>query len=270
MYYSIKLKIMQIFSDFFISWNGEMKIYLYKGEGALNLTNFMQIIPFLQNSKWWSRRKIVSLIQNGQVFLNNEKIESFKSELKNGDILTIIHEKWSKEDIIISEKSGSSKWKLILFNKPKWYVVSKSDPHNSTIYEILPEKFKNRDYIGRLDKDSRGLVLLTDTPSLVHQFEHPKFEIEKEYLIQLSTPFREWDYQKVKSWIIDEWEKLKFLDIQPTKKPLTYKVILNEWKKRHIRRVIKKLWYNLVDLQRIKEAQYILPKDLPEGERKSV
>ena len=202
----------------------------------------MQIIPFLQNSKWLSRRKIVSLIQNGQIFLNNEKIESFKSELKDSDILTIADNEWNKENITISEFTDSPKWKLILFNKPKWYVVSKSDPHNSTIYELLPEEFKNRYYIGRLDKDSRGLVLLTDTPALVHQFEHPKFEIEKEFLIQLSTPFREWDCQKVKSWII------------------------NEWKKRHIRRVIKKLWYNLIDLQRIKEAQYYLPDDLPEGE----
>ena len=225
----------------------------------------MQIIPFLQNSKWRSRRKIVSLIQNGQIFLNNEKIESFKSELKNKDILSIIDENWNKENITISSESSSSKWKLILFNKPKWYVVSKSDPHNTTIYELLPPEFKNRYYIGRLDKDSRGLVLLTDTPALVNQFEHPKFQIEKEYLIQLSTPFREWDKQKVKSWIIDEWEQLKFLDIRPTKQPLTYKVILNEWKKRHIRRVIKKLWYNLIDLQRIKEAQYTLPNNLQEG-----
>jgi 23S rRNA pseudouridine2605 synthase len=230
----------------------------------------MQIIPFLQKLKWLSRRKIVSLIQDGQIFLNNEKIESFKAELNNWDILTIINGEWSKENISVSESNKSTKWKLIIFNKPKWYVVSKSDPHNSTIYELLPEEFKNRYYIWRLDKDSRGLVLLTDTPALVNQFEHPKFEIEKEYLIQLTTPFREWDKQKVKSWIIDEWEQLKFLDIQPTDNPLTYKVILNEWKKRHIRRVIKHLWYNLIDLQRIKEAQYTLPKNLSEGEFKFV
>ena len=230
----------------------------------------MQIIPFLQTYKWLSRRKIVSLIQNGQIFLNNEKIESFKSELKSWDVLTIIDEEWNKETIEFSDSTETPKWKLIIFNKPKWYVVSKSDPHNATIYELLPDGFKNRYYIGRLDKDSRGLVLLTDTPSLVHQFEHPRFEIEKEYLIQLSTPFKFEDKQRVKSWIIDEWEQLKFLDIQPTKNPLTYKVILNEWKKRHIRRVIKKLWYNLIDLQRIKEAQYELPKDLPEGEWKFI
>ena len=242
-----------------------MKIYSKSENRFRNLTNFMQIIPFLQNSKWLSRRKIVLLIQNDQIFLNNEKIESYKSELKNWDILTIINEEWNKENITVSESSESPKWKLILFNKPKWYVVSKSDPHNSTIYELLPDEFKNRYYIWRLDKDSRWLVLLTDTPALVHQFEHPKFQIEKEYLIQLTTPFREYDKQRAKSWIIDEWEQLKFLDIHPTENALTYKVILNEWKKRHIRRVIKHLWYNLIDLQRIKEAQYALPENLPEG-----
>lgn len=230
----------------------------------------MQIIPFLQNNKWRSRRKIVSLIQNNQLFLNNKKLESFKSELKNWDILTYISKNWSKENITITKIDKKPEWKIIIFNKPKWYVVSKSDPHNSTIYELLPDEFKNRYYIGRLDKNSRWLILLTDTPSIVHKFEHPKFKIEKEYLIQLSTPFKNEDKQKVKRWIIDEWEQLKFLDIQPTQYPLTYKVILNEWKKRHIRRVIKKLWYNLIDLQRIKEAQYVLPRDLPEGEWNSV
>ena len=230
----------------------------------------MQIIPFLQTSKWLSRRKIVSLIQNGQILLNNEKIESFKSELNNWDFITIRDENWNQDTFTVSENNDTPKWKLIIFNKPKWYVVSKSDPHNPTIYELLPTEFQNRYYIGRLDKDSRGLVLLTDTPTLVHQFEHPKFEIEKEYLIQLSSPFKDEDKQKVKNWISDEWEVLKFRDIQPTEYSLTYKVILNEWKKRHIRRVIKLLWYNLIDLQRIKEAQYELPKDLSEGEWRHV
>ena len=226
----------------------------------------MQIIPYLQNSKWRSRRKIVSLLQNKQLFLNNQNIESFKCEITNGDILTIIDENWNKEDIIISKSIQSPNWKIILFNKPKWYVVSKSDPHNNTIYELLPEEFKNRYYIWRLDKDSRWLVILTDTPALVHQIEHPKFEIDKEYLIQLTTQFKDDDKQRAKSWIMDEWELLKFKDILPTKDALIYKVVLKEWKKRHIRRVIKHLWYSLIDLQRIKEAQRDLPNDLKEGE----
>jgi len=226
----------------------------------------MQIIQYLQSNKWLSRRKIVSLIQSERIFLNNKNIESFKTELKNWDILTVINEEWIKENIAISEDNKTQQWKIIVFNKPKWYVVSKSDPHNNTIYELLPEEFWNWYYIWRLDKDSRWLVILTNTPSLVHQIEHPKFEIDKEYLIQLTSQFKDEDKQRAKSWIIDEWELLKFKDIIPTKDTLIYKVILKEGKKRHIRRVIKHLWYNLIDLQRIKEAQRTLPKDLKEGE----
>jgi 23S rRNA pseudouridine2605 synthase len=92
-----------------------------------------------------------------------------------------------------------SEQKLLLFNKPKGYVVSKSDPHNKTIYELLPPEFHSYYYIGRLDKESRGLVLLTNSPELVHQYEHPKFQVEKEYLIQLSSPFSSADQQKAKS-----------------------------------------------------------------------
>lgn len=228
----------------------------------------MQIISYLQSNKWWSRRKIVSLIKDKKLFLNNQNIESFKTELKDWDILLLINEEWTNENITISEDNGTQQWKIILFNKPKWYVVSKSDPHNSTIYELLPEEFKNWYYIGRLDKDSRWLVILTDTPALVHQIEHPKFEIDKEYLIQLTSQFKDEDKQRAKSWIIDEWELLKFKDIMPTKDALVYKVVLKEGKKRHIRRVIKHLWYNLIDLQRIKEAQRNLPNDLQEGTRR--
>lgn len=226
----------------------------------------MQIIPYLQKTKWRSRRKIVTLIKNNQLILNNKNVQSFKTEIKNWDNITIIQDEWNNDTFKVTEKKEENEESLIILNKPKWYVVSKSDPHNTTIYELLPKKFENRYYIWRLDKDSRWLVLLTNIPSLVNQFEHPKFQIKKEYLIHLSTPFCEWDRQKVRSWIIDEWEQLKFLDIKPTKEPLVYKVTLNEWKKRHIRRVIKKLWYNLTDLQRIKEAQRSLPQDLKEGE----
>jgi 23S rRNA pseudouridine2605 synthase len=77
---------------------------------------------------------------------------------------------------------------LLLFNKPKGYVVSMSDPHNPTVYELLPEEFHQYYYIGRLDKESRGLLLFTNTSALVHRYEHPRFALEKEYVIQLSSP----------------------------------------------------------------------------------
>lgn len=87
---------------------------------------------------------------------------------------------------------------------------------------------------------------------MVHQYEHPKFGIEKEYLITLKTEITSEDLQQMKQGIVDDGELLKFLDIQK-QASCKYKVFLNEGKKRHIRRVIKKMGYELMDLQRIKE-----------------
>jgi 23S rRNA pseudouridine2605 synthase len=113
--------------------------------------------------------------------------------------------------------------------------------HNATIYELLPSEFQHYYYIGRLDKESRGLLVLTDSPRLVHQHEHPRFNITKEYLIQLSCDLDPMDIKKMKNGIFDEGECLKFQDIAPTSLAHQYKVLLNEGKKRHIRRVIKSL-----------------------------
>lgn len=73
--------------------------------------------------------------------------------------------------------------RIVLFHKPEDYVCSRSDKHNRTIYEILPDSYKDFYYIGRLDKDSRGLLLLTNNSALVHRYEHPKFGIKKQYLV---------------------------------------------------------------------------------------
>lgn len=223
----------------------------------------MNILSYLQKNKHLSRRAIVQLIKEKKIFLNGIPLESFKQELTLGDEII-----FPKGRIQVTEQTKVVP-QLLLFNKPKGYVVSKSDPHNTTIYEILPAEFSSRYYIGRLDKESRGLLLLTNTPGLVHQYEHPSFNVFKEYLIQLSSAFKQEDIQKVKVWIHDEAEILKFQDILPTDTKLTYKVILSEGKKRHIRRVIKSLGYTLLDLQRIKEGEYTL-WNLEEGKWKLI
>ena len=199
-----------------------------------------------------------------QILLNKKKIKNLKEPLVVDDTI----EYQGTEFIVKNEDFQEEDQILILFNKPKGVVVSKSDPHNKTIYEILPQEFQNFYYIGRLDRESRGLLLLTNSSSLVNQYEHPKFWIEKEYLITLTTEISDSDLQQMKKGISDEWEVLKFLDIQK-KAPLLYQVRLNEGKKRHIRRVIKKMGYELLDLQRIKEGEREL-WDLSEWQRKRV
>ena len=228
----------------------------------------MLLRAYLQTKHQLPRRKITLLIDNGKVFINKEKVNNYKAELHEKDLLEIPDIKL--QEYILSDTSNTENKKpdFILFNKPKGYTCSKADPHNQVFYDLLPQKFRKYYYIGRLDKESRGLMLLTSKPELVHQFEHPSKEIEKSYLVQLDKPFD----RKLKNRIlagISEWGE--FLRTKQLEKSDFWllEITLNEGKKRHIRRIFKALGYVVTDLQRIRIGSYCLGS-LPEGKWKAL
>lgn len=225
----------------------------------------MLLRSFLQVECGLARRQITLLIDQGKVFVNQKIVESYKFELYEGDCVQIPS---LEIDVIFhfGEVNVDKDSALVLFNKPKWYTCSKADPHNQVFYDLLPQKFRKYYYIGRLDKESRGLMLLTSKPELVHQFEHPSKEIEKSYLVQLDKPFD----RKLKNKIlggISEWGE--FLRTKQLEKSDFWllEITLNEGKKRHIRRIFKALGYVVTDLQRIRIGPYCLGS-LPEGKWK--
>jgi 23S rRNA pseudouridine2605 synthase len=225
----------------------------------------MLLRDYLQKYHWISRRRITDAINQWTVFVNNIKIENYKAEIKEKDLLIIasfkINESVSFEDEHFDE--------ILLFNKPMWYTCSKSDPHNKTFYELLPKEFVNKYYyIWRLDKNSRWLMILTTNSKLVHEYEHPSKEVEKTYTVSLNKNFN-WNLKdKILLWIRDSWELLRTKSLE---KWDNNKIIitLNEWKKRHIRRIFKSLWYEVTDLQRIRIWNYVL-WDLKEGEYQAI
>ena len=149
----------------------------------------MLLRSFLQVEFGLSRRHIVALIDQGEIFINQKIVENYKVELSLGDQISIPSLKIS---VVYKENQdvNSDYPPLLLFNKPMGYTCSKADPHNRTFYELLPQDFRKKYYyIGRLDKESRGLVLLASDPQMVHDFEHPSKQITKEYLVQLNRPF---------------------------------------------------------------------------------
>ena len=214
----------------------------------------MRLNKYVQENCWISRRKFVSLIDSWCVFLDWEKIQSYSFEIKWWEILEI---KW----LNIRQKLKISNWiNIVLFNKPIWYVCSKEDKHNKTIYEILPKEFQNYFYIWRLDKDSRGLLVMTNNSELVNKYQHPSNGVEKEYIVQIDREFSIKDYKKMKKWIVDDWELLtvKMAKYYQDKNRYFIKIILVEWKKRHIRRILNSLWYKVIDLVRVREWQFEL------------
>ena len=149
----------------------------------------MLLRTLLQVEYGVARRQIISLIDQGGVFINQKIVENYKAELSSGDQISIPS---LKSSVVYKEKQAANLEypPLLLFNKPMGYTCSKADPHNHTFYELLPQDFRKKYYyIGRLDKESRGLVLLASDPQMVHEFEHPSKQITKEYLVELNRPF---------------------------------------------------------------------------------
>ena len=228
----------------------------------------MLLRTLLQVEYGVARRQIISLIDQGGVFINQKIVENYKAELSSGDQIFIPSLKIS---VVYQEKQdvNSEYPPLLLFNKPMGYTCSKADPHNRTFYELLPQDFRKKYYyIGRLDKESRGLVLLASDPQMVHDFEHPSKQITKEYLVELNRPFDRKLEKRILDGIRHEWEVLRVVSLYP-KGAGKVGIVLNEWKKRHIRRIFKVLGYEVIDLQRIRIWNFLLG-NLSEGKRTAV
>lgn len=140
----------------------------------------MKLLTHIQQKYWISRRTITEAIKDGMVFLDGKKVEWYTSVISYGQRLTgRIGEKHIDETIQIPKIESD----IVLFHKPVGYVCSKFDAHNKTIYRLLGDQYKNYYYIGRLDKESRGLVMLTNDPAIVHKYEHPRQKVTKEYIV---------------------------------------------------------------------------------------
>lgn len=176
-------------------------------------------------------------------------------ELKDGDRIT-----YEKKEYMYKENQISTDKKIVLFNKPVGYVVSKSDPHNTTIFEILPREFlQNFWYIGRLDKDSHGLLLLTNDSHLVHQYEHPSHDITKEYYVRLDNALSSKDLQECLKGVVSDDDLLRAVEIKALDGSNMYlSITLSEGKNRHIRRMFSALGYTVIDLQRVRFGEYRL------------
>jgi 16S rRNA U516 pseudouridylate synthase RsuA-like enzyme len=145
----------------------------------------MDITQYLQ-SQGYSRRNIIILLQQERIFLNGTPCEYRKEKVHDGDSLTV-DEVGNPQIFTVSTKQEAPV--IILYHKPIGYVVSQSDPHNDTIFEHLPPEWRHIYHpIGRLDKDSHGLVLLTNVPTLVSHLAHPRYLHRKVYIITVTTP----------------------------------------------------------------------------------
>ena len=126
-----------------------------------------------------SRRACDKIIQEGDVFINSSRCDNPATRVELDD------------DVRVGKKIVKPKQaEVVLFNKPAGFVCTKSDElGRETIYHILPPHMQHLKNVGRLDKDSEGLLVMTNDGDLALKLTHPSLKVEKEYLVTLNQAF---------------------------------------------------------------------------------
>ena len=204
-----------------------------------------------------SRRKCEKYIKDGQVSVNGETVTDFSTYI--GPLDTV---KLNGEIVEPEEKT------YIVFNKPAGVITTLEDTHDRKIVADFFEEEPFVKPVGRLDKDSTGVLLLTNHGELLHKLTHPSYEIPKKYVVKVdgNVP-RTIGHDFASGVELEDGEIGRGRVIKTTQKKgrSIVTIILREGKNREIRRMFSALGYKVIKLDRISFAT-ITYKNLKRGE----
>ncbi|MFZ4597165.1 MAG: pseudouridine synthase [Terrimicrobiaceae bacterium] len=213
----------------------------------------MRLNRFLAAAGFGSRRSCDALIASGAVAINGHYIDKLATVVQPDD------------DVRVNGRQARAALPVyLLFNKPKGVIVSKADERGRrTVFDMLPPNFANLFHVGRLDKESEGLLILTNDGDLAQRLTHPTHEVEKEYEVTLDKPFDQADAARMLKGIYIEGGRAKFERIRSIA-PTRLKVVLRQGIKRQIRLMFYDRGYEVERLVRIRIGQ-IRDPEMPAG-----
>jgi 23S rRNA pseudouridine2605 synthase len=208
----------------------------------------MRINKFIAAATGMSRRAADRAIEDGQVLVNNGQ-PTIGYEVQPGDLVTL-----EGHALVLPEKSLT-----ILLNKPAEYVVSRDGQGSRTIYDLLPDEYHHLKPVGRLDKDSSGLLLLTNDGKLANELTHPKYQKTKIYEITLLKPLEPAHQRAINEpgvLLEDGPSKLQLEPLSDDRK--SWQITMSEGRNRQIRRTFAALGYTVNKLHRTHFGPYKL------------
>ncbi len=202
-----------------------------------------------------SRREADDLIARGSVAVNGTQA-ILGTSVSEQDIITV------KGKQLITKPA----YQYVAFHKPVGYVCSrKAQGENPTIYDLLPAEMATLKPIGRLDKDSSGLLLLTNDGDFAHQMTHPRFRKVKIYEVTLNRTLEPLHQQMINDYGVEIGDGVSKLGLERKDDTrLHWTVTMSEGRNRQIRRTFTALGYEVTKLHRVTFGQYHL-NSLPEG-----
>lgn len=212
----------------------------------------VRLNKFLAERLGVSRREADDLIAAGKVFVDDKPAILGARLDKNSKVC------YNKKIIPFE-----TDYLYLAFNKPVGYVCSRRAQGDApTLYELLPKDYQKLKTVGRLDKDSSGLILLTNDGDFAYQMTHPKFHKEKVYEVTLDRPLEPLHQQMISDYgiILDDGPS-KFTVVALAAGPAErthFTVILTEGRNRQIRRTFAALGYRVTTLHRTQFGKYQL------------
>lgn len=206
----------------------------------------MRINKYVAQATGIGRRVVDVAIVAGRVRVNGLAARAGQ-DIANTDSVTL-------DGKILAHQDTTAQ--TIMLNKPAGYVVSRNGQGSRTIYDLLPAEYHLLKPVGRLDKDSSGLLLLTSDGQLAYELTHPSRQKQKVYEVMLDKPLTQEDIGRTQRGII--------LDDGPSKLTIqrlssnTYRVTMHEGRNRQIRRTFAALGYKVTKLHRTHFGPYTL------------
>lgn len=203
------------------------------------------------------RRQVDFLIEKGKVKVNGQ-VPELGARVRPGD------------EILVDGKPLDEQARPYLYlalNKPVGYVCSRKQQGESpTIYSLIPDNYRHLKPVGRLDKDSSGLILLTNDGDFAHHMTHPRFIKVKQYEVTLSQPLQPLHRQMISDYGISLPDGPSKLDLARLEEgnDLGWIVTMHEGRNRQIRRTFASLGYDVRELHRTHFGPYLL-SGLAEG-----
>lgn len=206
-----------------------------------------------------SRREADLLIQKGSVTVNGT-VATLGARFQEGDAITVNNK----------PLTDTADYQYLLLNKPVGYVCSRRAQGDApTVYELLPKEYHALKPVGRLDRDSSGLILLSNDGDFAYRMTHPKFAKAKIYKVRLDKELEPLHQQMISDYGVhleDGVSKFSLMRLSDTNRK-EWQVTMSEGRNRQIRRTFTALGYTVTKLHRTNFGNYSLD-DIKPGEYK--
>jgi len=206
----------------------------------------MRLNRYISTSGVTSRRKGESIIRAGRVAVNGEIVtDPARNVNPERDRITLddVH-------LVINSKKH-----YYVLNKPTGVIVSIGDTHGrTTVIDLIDKEIKSVFPVGRLDKNTSGVLLLTDDGDLAHRLTHPSFGVKKVYRAEVAGKINEKDVQKMKEGLtLDDGPTApaEMEVIECNKNSSIVEITIHQGRKRQVRRMLKHIGHPVRILERI-------------------